>query len=104
MRAKYKPTGKIYEIFNVRDDWNGNPQFLIRKDNEWVYISAEYFVTIEGGRMKRNILKYIIWFVVDMIIYILLHIFGLSPDIFVWLAVWVTIVLVEYICNHSGFD
>ena len=54
--------------------------------------------------MKRNTLKYIIWFVVYMIIYILLYIFGLSPDIFVWLAVWVTIVFVEYICNHSGFD
>ena len=54
--------------------------------------------------MKRSTLKYIIWFVVYMIIYILLHIFGLSPDIFVWLAVWVTIVLVEYICNHSDFD
>ena len=47
MRVKYKPTGKIYEIFNVRDDWNGYPQFLIRKDNEWIYISAKYFVTIE---------------------------------------------------------
>ena len=47
MRVKYEPRGKIYEIFNVRDDWNGYPQFLIRKDNEWVYISVKHFVTIE---------------------------------------------------------
>ena len=47
MKAKYKPTGKIYEIFNVRDDRNGYSQFLIRKDNEWVYISAKHFVAIE---------------------------------------------------------
>lgn len=104
MKAKYKPTGKIYEIFNVRDDWNGYPQFLIRKDNEWIYISAEYFVAIEEGSMKRNTLKYIIWFVTYIVSYVLLYIFGFNPDIFVWLAVWVTIVFVEYICNHSGFD
>lgn len=54
--------------------------------------------------MKRSTLKYIIGFVVYMIIYALLYIFGFNPDIFVWLAVWITIVLVEYICNHSNFD
>ena len=54
--------------------------------------------------MKRNTLNYIIWFVVYMIIYAFLYIIGFNPDIFVWLAVWVTTVLVEYICNHSGFD
>lgn len=54
--------------------------------------------------MKRSILKYIIWFVAYIISYVLLYIFGFNPDIFVWLAVWVTIVLVEYICNHSSFN
>lgn len=54
--------------------------------------------------MKRNTLNYILWFIVYMIIYALLYIFGFNPDIFVWLVVWIAIVLVEYICNHSGFD
>ena len=54
--------------------------------------------------MKRNTLKYIIWFVTCIVSCVLLYIFGFNPDIFVWLAVWVTIVLVEYICNHSNFD
>lgn len=53
--------------------------------------------------MKRNTLKYIIWFVAYIISYVLLYIFGFNPDIFVWLAVWITIVFVEYICNHSDF-
>ena len=54
--------------------------------------------------MKRNALKYIIWFAVYMIIYALLYIFGFNPDIFVWLVVWIAIDFVEYICNHSNFD
>ena len=65
---------------------------------------CEVFCYYRGRSMKRNTLKHIIWFVVYMIIYMLLYIFGFNPDIFVWLAVWITIVLVEYICNHSDFD
>ena len=54
--------------------------------------------------MKRSTLKYIIWFVVDMIIYAFLYIIGFNPDIFAWLVAWIAIVFVEYICNHSNFD
>ena len=65
---------------------------------------CKVFCYYRGRSMKRNTLKYIIWFVTCIVSCVLLYIFGFNPDIFVWLAIWVTIVLVEYICNHSDFD
>lgn len=32
------------KVYNVRDDKNGYPQFLIYENREWKYMSAKYFV------------------------------------------------------------
>ena len=32
------------KVYNVRDDKNGYPQFLIYEYGEWKYMSAKYFV------------------------------------------------------------
>lgn len=34
-------------VYNVRDDNNGFPQFLVYIDNQWRYISAKYFKPME---------------------------------------------------------
>lgn len=34
---------KIYEVYNVRDDKNGYPHFLIYTDKEWKYVSAKNY-------------------------------------------------------------
>lgn len=37
---------RYYQVFNVKDDKNGYPQFLIHKENEWKYISAKEFIPL----------------------------------------------------------
>ena len=32
------------EVYNVRDDKNGYPHFLIYENGEWKYVSAKYFI------------------------------------------------------------
>ena len=32
------------KVFNVRDDKNGYPHFLIYENGEWKYVSAKHFV------------------------------------------------------------
>lgn len=32
------------KVYNVRDDKNGYPHFLIYENGEWKYVSAKYFV------------------------------------------------------------
>lgn len=32
------------EVYNVRDDKNGYPHFLIYENGEWKYVSAKHFV------------------------------------------------------------
>ena len=32
------------EVYNVRDDKNGYPYFLIYENREWKYVSAKHFV------------------------------------------------------------
>ena len=34
------------DVYAVRDDKNGYPQFLIYEDNQWKYISAKHFIPI----------------------------------------------------------
>lgn len=31
-------------VYNVRDDKNGYPHFLIYEDKQWRYVSAKYFI------------------------------------------------------------
>ncbi len=31
------------KVYNVRDDMNGYPHFLIYENGEWKYVSAKYF-------------------------------------------------------------
>lgn len=39
----YKPKEQYFTVYNVRDDKNGYPQFLILIDGQWTYKSAKYF-------------------------------------------------------------
>lgn len=44
----YKKSNKydyedVIDVYAVRDDKNGYPQFLIYENNEWRYVSAKYF-------------------------------------------------------------
>ena len=36
-----------YTVYDVRNDKNGYPHFLIYKDNEWKYVSAKHFVPVQ---------------------------------------------------------
>lgn len=36
----------IAHIYNVRDDKNGYPHFLIFEDGEWKYVSAKHFAPV----------------------------------------------------------
>lgn len=50
-RALFKPATGFADmsvmVYNVRDDSNGFPQFLVYIDNQWRYISAKYFKPME---------------------------------------------------------
>ena len=35
---------EIVPVFNVRDDKNGYPHFLIYEDKQWKYVSAKHFL------------------------------------------------------------
>ena len=39
----YEPKQVWVTIYNIRDDKNGYPNFLINLDGHWVYKSAKYF-------------------------------------------------------------
>lgn len=36
------------KVYNVRDDKNGYPHFLIYEDGEWKYVKAKRFKPYEG--------------------------------------------------------
>ena len=39
-----KVTGNIYKVYSIRNDTKtGYPQFLIYKNNQWLWRSAKYF-------------------------------------------------------------
>lgn len=43
--VKHKVSGNIYTVYDVRNDSNGYPHFLIYvRDNQWLYISAKHFL------------------------------------------------------------
>lgn len=50
-RVLFKPAPEFAYIsvivYNVRDDGNGFPQFLVYIDEQWRYISAKYFKPME---------------------------------------------------------
>ena len=35
------------DVYDIRDDKNGYPHFLIYEDNEWKYVKAKHFVPID---------------------------------------------------------
>lgn len=35
---------KEYEVFHIRNDKTGYPQFLIFQNNQWIYKSAKLFI------------------------------------------------------------
>jgi len=41
--AFYKEISDKITVYNIRNDKNGYPQFLIYINNEWKYISAKHF-------------------------------------------------------------
>lgn len=48
MFAVYDKTNEFVRIWNIRDDKNGFPQFLIydEEENAWKYISAKHFSAV----------------------------------------------------------
>lgn len=40
----------FYTVYNIRDDKNGYPHFLIYIDNQWKYISAKHFIPLEEDK------------------------------------------------------
>ena len=49
MQVKFKDPmfTNAYTVYNVRDDKNGYPHFLLYIGGQWRYISAKNFVPIE---------------------------------------------------------
>ena len=44
---------KKYKVYNVRDDGNGYPQFLIFDDGQWKYKSAKYFIPVKENSYEE---------------------------------------------------
>ena len=38
-----RKTGQTFMVYNIRNDKNGYPHFLIYKENQWTWASAKYF-------------------------------------------------------------
>lgn len=39
----HKKTGKIFEVYEIKNDSCGYPTFLIYKDNQWKWMPAKHF-------------------------------------------------------------
>lgn len=39
----------MYEVYEIRDDKNGFPQFLIYENKQWAWKSAKCFEPIDNG-------------------------------------------------------
>lgn len=44
-----KNTLETTNVYDIRNDKNGYPQFLIYKDTQWRWVSAKYFRPIGAG-------------------------------------------------------
>ena len=47
MIVKHKKTGKIFEVYEIKNDRCGYPNFLIYKDSQWKWMSAKHFKPCE---------------------------------------------------------
>lgn len=43
MQVVFKLTGEKFDVYNVRDNKNGYPHFLVYMHYQWKYISAKKF-------------------------------------------------------------
>ena len=54
MLVVHKKTGKIFEVYEIKNDRCGYPNFLIYKDNQWIRMSAKHFKPYKKvGAMKN---------------------------------------------------
>jgi hypothetical protein len=44
---KTKFSQSSYEVFNIKNNKNGYPTFLIYERNQWIWIKAKYFKPVE---------------------------------------------------------
>ena len=47
-----KNNGIVYEVYDIAYDKSGYPHFLIYKDDQWLRMSAKYFVPIDDDCLK----------------------------------------------------
>ena len=54
MQVRFKTSitykANFYTVYNVRDDKNGHPHFLIYINNQWEYISAKHLMPAEEDK------------------------------------------------------
>lgn len=50
-----KETKLDVAVYDVRTDATGYPLFLVRKNNEWKYISAKHYITSEDIISERKL-------------------------------------------------
>ena len=48
----WKVTSKPVKVYDIRNDKSGYPQFLIKIDRQWKYLSAKNFLTEEEVCVK----------------------------------------------------
>lgn len=48
-QSKYVETIPI-TVYDIKNDKNGYPHFLIYENNEWKYVSAKHFIPVGSGK------------------------------------------------------
>lgn len=43
----------FHKIYGIKSDKCGYPEFLVRKDNQWLWRSAKHFIPEEEARYKH---------------------------------------------------
>ena len=50
MFVTHKQTDKIFEVYEIQNDKNGYPKFLIYENSQWKWMSAKHFKPIGSVR------------------------------------------------------
>ena len=50
--------GRRVEVYAVRNDKNGYPQFLVYENNQWHWRSAKYYAPLSAAREEQPVNGY----------------------------------------------
>lgn len=47
MKVRNKETEEVYKVYNIKDNKDNYPLFLIYSKNKWIYMSAKFYEPVE---------------------------------------------------------